>query len=626
MKKAIRILCFLLCICFSVSLLAACGGKDNNSSDGSSSDASSEVVTAEEIVNTADVSFTNAEGESTYRVVKNEKANESVINNTVKICEAIGTKFNVTVKNVPDTESGENVAEILVGETNRPETESAKKLLLSEGIGRDDEYIIATINDDIVIYGITDASLTAAVDYFCNTYITGGVITGGIHYFYTNAEGYKEVKLFGKSSLFGIQIVRPIYNVSYLTQVETDAMKNKILSLTGFGLVQINDQIASTTGNQTDNSGTLTPTSAAEYEIIIGNCVRDGVNKNLERFEYEIRIEDKKIYLNGGSSEATAMAVSEFAKLFDTNNEITAANSVISGDYNETVKGYDNKTTYLRVWGDDFDGSDSADGIDYSIWEVAWDAVSGYKKGANGRDLYRGSSELKNNYVKNGYAYQECLVTDDAYYGGRFDTMYKMQYRYGFIETSTLHPKGDTMWSCLWTNGGPGGLSDNGPVIDESRMYYQETDINECYGSGIWVEHNTFAWPTTLAKRQGVEKIYLITDKIFSKDDRGYYMDFHTYGFEWIDETHVKFSIDGNVTVDRTLREGGERLAYSQEVYVMLSVNSGAIHIGTPPADDDEAWTKYNKFISDYVNLYQKEGQDLWLNPGKEYRAWEKVR
>ncbi len=57
---------------------------------------------------------------------------------------------------------------------------------------------------------------------------------------------------------------------------------------------------------KTDGSGTLTVTDAAEYEIIIGNCKRDGVSIISDPDKYEIRIEDKKIFLNGGSAHATA--------------------------------------------------------------------------------------------------------------------------------------------------------------------------------------------------------------------------------------------------------------------------------------------------------------------------------
>ena len=86
------------------------------------------------------------------------------------------------------------------------------------------------------------------------------------------------------------------------SQEETNKLIDFVLEKTGYTMPMVNDQIASTNYRnnstaQTDGSGTHTPSAAAEYEIIIGNCVRDGVKSFTDHDEYEIRIEDKKIYM-----------------------------------------------------------------------------------------------------------------------------------------------------------------------------------------------------------------------------------------------------------------------------------------------------------------------------------------
>lgn len=88
-------------------------------------------------------------------------------------------------------------------------------------------------------------------------------------------------------------------------------------------------------------------------------------------------------------------------------------------------------------------------------------------------------------------------------------------------------------------------------------------------------------------------------------------MDFHTYGYEWLDNTHVRFTCDGEVYADQQLREGPEQIAYSQPAYLKLSLACGSGNHGQPTTDPDE-WTNTNKYIVDWVHIYQKDGQSLW--------------
>ena len=477
----------------------------------------------------------------------------------------------------------------------------------SETNGRKDDFIICTIGEDIVILGSTDSATVAGINYFIENYITGETITGGIKYVNKTAGEFSDISIAGTSRISDFKLVTPIYNTSYITELQITELLDCISNKTGYMMERLDDNVASKTGKNTDASGTLTPTAANEYEIIVGNATREGVKAIKDYNAYEIRVEGKKVYLNGGSPYATVMAVSEFKKLIEGGKTITADANVLNGNYKEAVKSYDSATYYQPAWIDDFDGEE----INPDLWNVRWDAESSYDGAANGKAQYRGSSKYKNNYVKNGLMYQVAFEDETAYYGGMFDTRKKTTFLYGYLELSTIHPKGMGFWTSLWTVSVPTDFEE----LKDEAMYFSETDVDECYGPGTWAYGNTFAWPTTKCKKlmgygQG-EGIVHVNNKTSSEDDRGYYMDFHTFGFEWLDNTHVRFTCDGETYVDQQLREGPEQEAYAQPQILQLSLACGSGNHGEPTTDLIE-WRDYNKFIVDWVHIYQKKDQKMY--------------
>lgn len=596
-----KLFCLLLPLALLFSMFCGCGEKkpDDTASGGDPD------KLAEQIVSKADINFVNADGDSTYRLIRAEGA---VSTASVQIFKAIKEAFDVSAMQSEDTLEADGTPEILIGNTNRESTKKALELFNAEANGRSVDYMICSVGNDIVIVGNSEEAIVNAGSYFVENYINGSVITGGIHYLYSPTEGFKELSIAGTTKMSAINFVRPIYNVSYLTQHETDLLMEYITENTGYEVKLVHDQVASATGKNQDGSGTLTPTEASEYEVIIGNCVRDGVKTFTDRNAYEIRIEGKKIYLNGGSPYATAMAVSEFYKLVENNTTITDSMSVLNGDYNAVIGNYDTATYYRKTWGDDFDGT----AINEAVWDCNWDANGGYDAPSNGKMRVRGSSTLKNNYVKDGYLYIDGVETDTAYYGGMLRTNKSMEYLYGLIEISNLHPMSPepTFWTSLWMTSNCG------------TIYNSETDVDECYGYGTWVYGNTFAWPTALGKQvmqvpEGSTGAVHVNNRHYSEDDRGFWMDFHTYGFEWLDNTHVRFSCDGYVYADQQLREGAEQLAYSLPMSLRLSMACGTGNHGDPTSDP-YYWENTNQFINDYVHIYQVDGQELFTDYNKE--------
>ncbi len=599
MKNSIRITALLLCLLTIVSLMGACGKKDEG-------DAQSDTG-----LSTADINFV-VDGAAAYRIVRPDSLDNGGSLSSA-IYKAYKDKLGVTAKHDSDVSLTDEAAEILIGETNREASSVAFELLLQNGTKRYDEFIICTIGDDIVINGVTPFATEKAVEYFIENYMNSATVAGGINYVHNTSANYTDVAIFGKTDLYGLNIVRPIYNVSYVTQLQTDKLIDLFKTKTGYELYNVNDQTASTTGNSTDGNGTLTPNTPAEYEIIIGNCVRDGVRQITDFNEYEIRVEANKIFLNGGSPYATAMAVSEFIKLVEANTAITADMNVASGNYATDVKGYDSASYYTVTWKEDFTGT----AVDTNTWALNLDATSGYANGD--KKTYRGSSTLKNNYIKDGKFYIEGVTDDKGYYGGLIDTYEKFCYKYGYIELSCIKPKGDGFWTSLWTNSY--GSGNDGPEDVRELLYFSETDVEECYGQGgNWVYGNTYAWPTKYGKDSGMVVVpdgkighIHINNKKDCDDDRGFWMDFHTFGFEWKEDYTVAFTVDGRPWVEWQLREGAERHAYSYPVYLKLSMACGTS--GKFPDNDFEI-KNTNKFITEYVHIYQTKGQKTYYKNG----------
>ncbi len=554
---------------------------------------------ARETVSTEKIEFVTADNSATFSIVKADKCTVEEGSVAVSLFKKYKEAYGVSPKYKYDSESGENAREIIIGNTTRPSTEKAKKLLEAEGSGKDCDYIICSVDDDIVIYGNSQKSIVEAGEVFVNIFLNSKN-TNGIYCMYRGQNNSEKITVCSISELSRFTVVRPIYNVSYLTQTETDKLCELLYDKTGYIVPVVHDSEVMYDTDYTDfYGGDLQKTEPTEYEIIIGNCDRDGVKSIEDKNSYEIRIEETKIFLNGGSPYATAMAVSEFYKLADENSRIDASMSVLNGDYEKTVESYDSATYYRPTWSDDFE----AEHINTSRWTIAWDKYECLS--SDGKPCYRGSSELKNNYIEDGCLVIEAAKTEDAYYGGMLNTSDSMLFLYGYLEISDIHPYGGSFWTALWTVTGK---------LDSKAYWYSETDIDECFGDGKSIMCNIWAWPTNRAYRElglsGRSDTVSVRNTITAGDTRGHWMDFHTYGFEWLSNEHVRFTVDGYVVNEVEITHEELKEAYSQKMYLKISMALGFPSAG-PITENEWQWENTNKFIVDWIYLYQLDGQGL---------------
>ncbi len=592
-----RILTCALVVIMAFSMLSACGDDGNSEKNSSSTANSSSNISSEgsnhgvgtnvtdELFSTEKVVFINSNNQPVYRIIRPE-GNDELTNTAGTLFKKMKESLGVNIRNSDDTSDGTDSYEILIGHTNRPESQQALDFLKNKTSGRYNNFIVCTIGKKIILNSQSLEGIKQACEYFAATYLKKDGIDGGIA-FVKEADGSFENITINGENIGKYSIVRPLYNSSYLTQVEMEKIVDTIYAKTGYMLNIVYDN-----------------TPETDYEIVVGNCERNGVDGIGSYDSWALSVAGKKVFLNGGSAHSTAMAVTEFGKLL--NGNITDA-STKTGDYNTTVAGYDKSTTYKYAWGDDFDSNK----IDATKW---WHiGENGWKsEGLNGKTSVR-SSNPNDVYVSDGHFYICARQDDNFYYGGMLRTQTTMTYRYGYIETSALLPHGDGFWVALWQM----------TALEKSEITSEpEIDFVECFGNSAYYAVNAHAWPTEAGEALGWTHTSFDGDRDYanikkhSLKEEGVKLSegMHTYGMLWTDKEMI-FTCDGEdfLTYDTTATE--QRInTFNQAQYLIISMatgfKSGPGAITSDPLD----WELTNKLIIDWINIYQPEDGKHELN------------
>lgn len=588
-----RNISMLLMLLLCIGMFAGCDNRsDNNSSSGTNVSAPSD-----DIFSTENVKYIADDGSLVYRIIRSDSGEN--VDKASYLFKQMKTVLGVTVKNQSDAEEDNDSYEILIGDTNRAESASAKDYLTANVGGRKDDYIICTIGKKIVITGMTEEAIKAACEYFTANFVKPEGVVGGIKYTNVTQGSYTDSTVNGHT-LGCFKIVKQKYNESYLTQYEVERAIDSILTYTGYALSIVEDD-----------------TDAKQCEIIVGDAARDGVEKIANKDEYKITVSGAKVYLNGGSPYATAMAVSEFSKMVCVGS-VTDANSV-SGNYSQAISGYDKSTYYTLKWNDDFDEASSshATGIDMSKWSFGTDT----SKGHNGRISVR-SQNPSQLYVANGMLNFYASYDNSNYYGFKLITKENMTFRYGILEMSAILPHGDGFWISLWANS-------YDPASPAAFM--TEVNVVEMFGNSAseasnlhgWLKGNQKEYYNYYWQPQGYSEHWSL-DGDFSGDKK-YYCDgsrfndgLHTFTYIW-DEDTCAFACDGNLYFSINLNEKEIwKETFTQSIYLILS-EAVCFATGAGHSMDDEApeWQTSNNFQIDYVHIYQLDDgkSELKLNP-----------
>ncbi len=558
MKKFIAL---LLCAFLFITVFAGCGKKDGGDASGTDAVA-------------ADVSFLDENGESKYNIIRPSDGSEEVSKSATSVYSTLKKQLGISPKNIDDSEDGTDKWEILIGNTNRPETKTAMEMLVSEVGGRYNDYIICNIDKKIVILGVTDAATFEAAKYFTSNYATSAVITGGIKYFNKTEGSFSEITVAG-NNIQKYNIIRPHYNASYIMTVEFDKLTSMIKSKSGFLLGVKEDRYE----------------AESEYEIVVGNTNRPGTPAVSDYDEYVIKVEGNKVYINGGSYYATAIAISEFYKMLESGSVTTANN--VTGDYFEALENYDTASRLNFSWRDEFEGNS----VDLNKWNFFGPGQSD-SPGVGGKLSIR-SNDPAVSYVYDGKFTIAATYDDKYFYGGMLRSHNnKTNYLYGFIEMSAIIPDGDGLWITLW-------------MCSETSegAWSPEIDVDECYGNAVKVEGNYHSWPTTLGKSMGLEhKCYLhggYNIPTRPEDDEHFGLNFHTYGFMWTPEW-IGGTVDGNLYQKFDTTEDPIYVdTFNDTMYLIISLANNFANCPLSGNTSEYEWENTNKLIVESIYIYQ---------------------
>lgn len=574
-----KLLAFLLCVVFALGLFAGCGG-DDTSSNGSNADGTTSV--SADMFSKETITFTE-NGGSKYRIVRPE--NDVTNAGAQYIFKQLKNLTGSSVRTVSDMEDGADVYEIIVGECDREETRLAKAYLEQNVAGRYNDFIVCAIGKKIVVYGQSAEANTEAAKYLIENYAKKGTVEGGILYTHAETGNFESITVNGVE-VGKFELVRTHYNFSYLTELEVQKLTENVLSKTGFKMDVLHD--------------TKTADRPAQYEVIIGDTTREGVEKITDYDTYKITVKGTKVYINGGSPHALALGVSEFNNMLK--GQLTDASSV-TGSYKETIATYDAATTLKKTWGDDFDG----ESLDTSIWLQPEDMS---EEGLNGKTAIR-STDPNDVYVKDGKFHICARQDEDYYYGGYITTKEHLNYKYGYAEISAKIPHGVGFWSAFWT-----ATTDYASSFDPKSplLLRPEVDIMECFGNSVSYAGNMHRWPSREGSAAGYKHTSLdisqkiINDKKFTIADEGAVLghDFHTYGLWW-DQEKMEFTCDGEVFFTELINDDeGDIECFNHSMYLILSVSvGGANDTAGTITDNPDDWANTNQLIVDYLNIYQ---------------------
>ena len=560
MLKRLISLITVFCLALGIGALAGCGNNtDADNQNNQSGGAAMGDISAEKVV------YINESGESVYRIVRpNDKEMTSV---AAVVFKQMKDGLGVGIRNVLDSEDGTDLNEILIGNTNRPESAQAIDYLRSQGYGRYNDYIVCTIGKKIVINGMSNEAIEKAADCFVKNFIKKEGIEGGICRLYATEGSFSDITVNG-TSISKYNFVWDSTNLSWLIRQEVGLIQDFLRETTGF-YVPLKEDAG---------------TDKGEYEISIGNTDRAVKAQSEYSYEeWEILISGKKVNILGGSTYAVQVAVTEFGKMLQK-KAITDADST-TGTYSETVADYDSSTYYSLKWCDEFDG----DSLDTSKWSHPTDS--------------REDGNMVNDdttvYFKDGAIVMLGNRREDGtyYHCSGVQTANKMTFNFGYLEMRAKIPDGTGVYSSFWTTGG--GLeidifeSLGMAHTQRANIHYWQSEANGGHTSldgGLYGPDNN--------KISGNDRQFVLKEGSLS--DR-----YRTIGLYWTPQ-EITFIYDGEVYYTQP----SDEFHIDKYQYILAGFNVGWPG-RTAPAEDLQLPLEYH---IDYIRLFQIDGQGLKIN------------
>ena len=288
------------------------------------------------------------EKETAYTIIRPDRFDSRSLEALQTLRRAINEKYSVDIpiktdwskdnKNNDTVTSGEDVLEILIGDTNRAESRSVAEEYSSLKCG----YVIKAMNGKIVIWGSDIGSLCSAIEYFAAELLGDGALTVPADYLCL-------WDLSGK----GMPIDIIAKNYSIITPSGAPDRVWNSAKLIYDKVLDISDvKMPLTTDSKVkDPSG---------KEILIGETDREeskAIAASLKYMDYVIKITEDKIIIVGGSPFATQNAVNEFITML-TEGKIASLDAGF--EYKKDIHSLFadsiafNQDSFVPKWADEF--------------------------------------------------------------------------------------------------------------------------------------------------------------------------------------------------------------------------------------------------------------------------------
>ncbi|MEE0947056.1 MAG: family 16 glycosylhydrolase [Acutalibacteraceae bacterium] len=580
----------------------------------------------------------NDDGRFIYTVIRSGKQTIPVIENAAKnVRAAIKDGFDVGVTISKDTviEDFDNNYEILVGDTNREESATAKERLLANRDNNAADFIVAVINDKICINATKDEMVEVAanwfIDTFCDDLESWALLTQDYEFIY--APDSKNISNMVNGTNLGLYtLVQPL-STSYIIGMGVDDI---IKYYSNFGY-----NIKKTTDFE----------EATEYEILVGDCDREASKAvTVEGDNYVIKVSGNKLIVKGGSYLSTWRAIVELYNLAQKGDINWADGYTINGKYDPNEEG-----AYTLNWNDEFEGTK----VDYNKWSDYRNQAKDQKNASSlggyiyaydvyDRTLYTGSDLKDLVYVSDGSIVFGCQrVNEIDFVETTISTYWTMTYKYGLLEMRGDLPEYPAHAS-YWVN----GASTSNPGTDfgdrfgyQNRTCMTEIDILEnfskdnSYAANVhrwWGEtdadgvftgnaHNSMDGNALYTGNSTNNKKFTFNNEKYGKNMTD---DYHIYSFYW-DESRMGFAFDGNLFCDYQYKDNYSVSVHCLMNYFISSCGMGSPSYGATYNKDTDG--NYYEHKLDWVRLYQtgaKNSQLITSWPqfaGGAYEEGEKV-
>ena len=566
---------------------------DNNESpDATKTDDGSPVQ--EKYKNSAKLSFIN-NGNFAYKIVYPE----GMTSEQTRLARRVYRAANDLSDDIPEyttdvkAKAGNGVKEILIGVTNRKESETAHTKLTENRINYYDDYIICVSGNKICIDAGSTEALEDAVKFFNNTFLSEDAEEHTIpaDYLYIKADVYET-----NMSIAGVDIA------NYVLVCEEYPSR-----LIYSGLEEIRDAIY----DKTEYKVPIICTSASNsYKYKIEASV-SGSDVNT----YSVKASNTGIKVTGGHTYSVNAGLHALAQ--NINN--IPKKRVIDIPKNYYYSGrYDKNTTntdgYKLVWQDEFNGTD----IDWNCWEKPISAKGYATYGADA------GTKAENVSVKDGKLVLAATAEETdkgrAYWG--VDLNANFDFQFGLVEIKAKINSGTACWPAFWFDG----------TKTLEKNYNGEIDAFEFFGTDMQLKSQLHSWWTSGRSIPGLAStdaqnaaghIQHLSEADgnarSSLDGKAFSDGYHTFSMEWTPE-YIRFACDGQVycTAELTsmLRHPtygysmNERMAFlNKSVHLILSTSVGrksSENGGVPAPDENTVLPNY--FYVDWVHIYQQDG------------------